>query len=377
MVIDRRSTLGVLAAGAAGYILPALARSSGKVGAGRSWYLSARLDADHRNRVSAFSAEGVRILDLPLPGRGHSFAVSPTGCEVVHFARRPGRFAWVLNLACGAAIRSLATPAERHFYGHGVFSRDGRFLYATENDFHRARGMIGVYDVKQNYRRIGEFPSYGVGPHEIGLLSDGHTLVVANGGIATQPDLPRVKLNLPTMEPSLCHIHRLDGQLIQVFSLDRELHQLSIRHLAVNPDDAVAIAMQYEGPAGKLVPLAGVQSHGEDIRLLQAPPETLRAMKNYCGSICFDTGGWMIAVSAPRGGIVVFWDGRTGHCLGSVVVPDVCGIAAGRRQHEILVSSGQGEVVAIDTRSRRTQPFAVRGFGPSRWDNHLVRARES
>ena len=36
----------------------------------------------------------------------------------------------------------------RHFFGHGVFSPDGKLLYATENDFEAARGVIGVYDVR-------------------------------------------------------------------------------------------------------------------------------------------------------------------------------------------------------------------------------------
>ena len=81
------------------------------------------------------------------------------------------------------------------------------------------------------------------------LLSDGETLVVANGGLATHPDLNRAKRNLPTMAPSLCTIDRRDGALLQELRLDPALHQLSIRHLAVGPADTVALAMQYEGAA--------------------------------------------------------------------------------------------------------------------------------
>ena len=37
-------------------------------------------------------------------------------------------------------------------------------------------------------------------------MSDGRTIAVANGGIATHPDFDRVKLNLATMEPSLVRL---------------------------------------------------------------------------------------------------------------------------------------------------------------------------
>ena len=212
MAIDRRRALRLLAGGLAGPLLPA---SVGARATARDTplYLSARAEAGGGFRVSGFAADGASLFDLPLPGRGHSFAVRPGGREAVQFARRPGGFALVLDLARGAIARPVKAPPDRHFYGHGVFSRDGRLLYATESDFENERGVIGIYDAERGYKRQGELPSHGIGPHEIALLSDGETLVVANGGIATHPDLPRVKLNLPTMAPSLCFVDRGSGAL--------------------------------------------------------------------------------------------------------------------------------------------------------------------
>ena len=371
MGIERRDALRLLAGGFVGACVP---WPLGAEAAGRSvpLYLSARADSAGGYRVSGFAADGASSFDLPLPGRGHSFAVRPGGHEAVHVARRPGRFALVLDLADGTVARVLETPAGRHFYGHGAFSRDGRLLYATENDFEGACGVIGVYDAARGYRRVGELPSHGIGPHEIAMLSDGETLVVANGGIATHPDLPRVKLNLPTMEPSLCHIDRQSGTLIRELKLDPALHRLSIRHLAVGAADTVAVAMQYEGPAGDRVPLVGVQPSGGGLHLLQGPRAVLRAMKNYCGSVCFDPSGRIIAVSAPRGGLVTIWDADAGRHLSSTPVEDGCGVAPGARPGEFLASSGRGGVVVIDARSGAARPLALHGLETARWDNHLV-----
>ncbi len=119
----------------------------------------------------------------------------------------------------------FTTPANRHFYGHGVFSRDGRLLYATEHDNETRAGLIGVYNATGGYKRIGEMPTYGIGPHEVILLSDGKTLAVANGGIETHIETGREKLNLSSMQPSLAFIDSTNGRLISQHKQSAELAQ--------------------------------------------------------------------------------------------------------------------------------------------------------
>ena len=290
MAIDRRAALGLLAGGLAAPLLP---RSLRAARAGPLW-LSARARGDGGHSVSGFRRSGAPVFDLALPGRGHSFAVSPDGRAAVHFARRPGEFALAIDLARGTVLDRFAPPDNRRFQGHGAFGPDGRLLYASENDFAAARGAIGIYDAAEGYARLGELPSHGIGPHEIVLLPDGNTLAVANGGIATHPDMPRVKLNLPDMAPSLAYVDRRDGALLGKYRLDAALNRLGIRHLAVGRNGAVAVAMQYQGPRGDLVPLVALHRNG-DLQFLNAPEATLRAMRQYCGSVAFDAGGRIAA----------------------------------------------------------------------------------
>ena len=375
MAIERRAALRLLAGGVVGSLLPLPLDAEATEGAEAvdRLYLSARADATGGYRVSSFSANGARCLDLPLPGRGHSFAVRPGGHEAVHFARRPGRFALVLDLARGTVGHTVETPGGRHFYGHGVFSRDGRRLYATENDFGGERGVVGVYDAVNDYRRIGELKSHGIGPHDIRLLSDGETLVVANGGIATRPDLPRIKLNLPTMAPSLCLVDRRAGTLLQERRLDPALHQLSIRHLAVGPEDTVAVAMQYEGPAGDLVPLVAVWRGVEGLRLLpwtgrrHARDEALLRQR----LLRPERADHRRLGPARRHRDLLGRRQRAATCR-----PPGSRMAAAshrvKRPAEFLASSGQGGVVVIDARSGTTRPLAIDGLKTARWDNHLV-----
>src|SRR3569833_297573 len=97
---------------------------------------------------------GELITNVDLPVRGHDVTYSATAGRAVVFARRPGTFAVVFDPDGKAAPVTIASPAGRHFFGHGAFSPDGKLLYATENDFERGKGVIGIYDVAGCYKLI-------------------------------------------------------------------------------------------------------------------------------------------------------------------------------------------------------------------------------
>ncbi len=367
-VIDRRGVLRLLAAG-----LAAPVETRAAAGAAGDVYLSAAATAPGRYRLRAFSVTGEVLFDHALPARGHAFAVSPDNRRAVHFARRPGEFALALDPGRGLVMHWFAPPADRRFQGHGVFSADGRLLYATENDFAAGRGAVGIYDARSGFDRLGELSSHGIGPHDIRLLPDGRTLAVANGGIHTHPDYPRAKLNLPAMEPSLCFVDSQTGDLQQRLDLAGDLRFLGIRHLAVSEGGQVAVAMQYEGPAGDRVPLVALCRSASSLLLLEAPAPVLAAMKHHCGDVCFDRAGVRFAVSAPRGNLVTLWDGMEGKFLHSVCLRDGCGLAPGTRDGEFLASGGEGGVFMLDRHTRQEFPT---GFPePCHWDNHLAAAR--
>lgn len=335
---------------------------------------------NNRYHVTGFSKYGLLKFHLPLPVRGHSFAMNPQKHIAVQISRRPGRYACEIDLVNGAISSEFSTPDDRHFYGHGVFSSDGRLLYTTENNFDKEIGVIGVYDSENNYKRVGEMNSYGIGPHEIKLLWNRDILVVANGGILTHPDLPRVKLNIPTMSPSLCYIDRHSGQLLRKVQLEESIQQLSIRHIDVNKNNMVAVAGQYEGPAGDLVPLVALHQINGDrlsqeesrMQWLKGPKSIFRSMKHYCGSVSFDTSGEIIAVSAPRGNLITFWSARNGHYLSTVEINDSSGVASTSTAGEFFASTGRGELFIVGAYSNKARRMNATHFKPDHWDNHLM-----
>ena len=229
----------------------------------------------------------------------------------------------------------FASRSDRHFFGHGVFSADGRLLYTTEFDYPNAQGIIGVRDATGSYKQIGEFSAHGMEPHDVAMLADGRTMVIANGGIRTHPDSGADELNLPTMQPSLLYVDVTTGGLLEEHKLDVELHQLSIRHLALAQGDTVVFGCQYRGPEQEHPPLVGFHRRGENPVLAAAPGATQSTLKNYVGSVTADAGGSIVAASAPKGGLITYWDVSSTRFLGTCELIDGCGVAPTRHRSEL------------------------------------------
>ncbi len=366
MEIDRRS---FCKAGIASFGVFATKAASGQAMAAASLpddlsvFAAARKEANGTFSAALFSLQG-DLAAVPLPGRGHDVAVHPLTKEVVVFARRPGRFAVCFSHHKNKTPLTFFAQPQRHFYGHGVFSKDGRLLFTSENDYEKGVGVIGVRDATDRYNWIGEFPSHGMGPHDLALLSDGTSLVVANGGLETHPDMGRTILNLAEMTPSLVYIDCRTGDLLEKCQPSPALRQLSIRHLTVSVHDRVVFGCQYKGPKGDRPTLMGMHDRGGELRFLQTPQEVRRQLNNYIGSVCADASGEVIAASAPRGNLIGFWRASDGGFLGSQAVRDGCGLARAQQKKEFLITSGHGHVY---------MGGKERSFDQMAWDNHAVR----
>lgn len=373
MALSRRRFLALTALPIAPWVSAAL----GSVGATQApadpapRLLSARGDGAGGYRVSALDSAGRLVLDQPLPGRGHGLALRPDGRQAVCLARRPGDFLLTLDMAGGTSNALHRTPADRHCFGHAVFSPDGHRLYTTENASDSGEGCIGVWDTADGYRRLGELPSHGIDPHEVLLAPGGEALIVANGGILTRPETGRAKLNLETMQPSLVYLDRRNGELLTAHRLAPQWHQLSIRHLALGRDGIVCCALQYEGPAADRPPLVAFQRPGLGLELAAAPADIQAAMRNYCGSVAADPSGAWFAVSSPRGNLVTFW-GSDGRFQGSTQVTDGCGVAPGDAPGTFFISSGTGTLHRHECMTGATARLPGPPNEGIAWDNHLT-----
>ncbi len=370
--LDRRALLRTLFGAATlsgGSLLLGTGLSGCAQSPARKPLLSAARDVDGRHSIRIFAFDHAEELRLPLPARAHELVAHPHRPEAICVARRPGLSLERFDLIEGTRLGRIEVPPTRRFYGHGAFSADGARFYTSENDFASGRGKIGVFDTHANYRRIGEFDSYGIGPHQLKLMPDGATLVVANGGIRTHPDSGRDKLNLDSMQPNLCYIDRHSGALLEQQQFSH--HHLSIRHLDVGASGTVAVGMQYQGNDGALFPLVACHRRGTALAACSAEDSAWRQLNGYIASVLLLEEADTLVVSSPRGGQLYFWDLGQRRLCTTLAMADCAGLAR-LDQNLLVASSGRGELRLLRVQQGSVEELGRRLHPATQWDNHLT-----
>jgi hypothetical protein len=341
MAIDRRSFLAQL--GALALVPAAQAAPAGP-------FLAARGNAGGAYFISRFDERGQIGYDTRLPGRGHGVAISSDGRLAVAVARRPGGFLLTFDATTGAVRQTVKAPKGAVFCGHAAFSTDDRLLYATETQEEHGSGQIGVFDVRDRFRRVAAWPTHGDDPHELLVFDD--ALVVANGGFG--PD------GSGAIDPSLVRLDLRNGRLLAQVKPPEELRAVSLRHLA-RLGRGMFVAGQYAGPARDRPPLVA-RWDGGALDFIDLPRADLDRLGNYCGSIAANAAGTCLCVASPHGGRAVIFD-ADGRVMQRVSIADVCGVA--QLGPGFVLTGGRGDVAATET-------GAVARVEDARWDNHVT-----
>lgn len=361
---SRRQLLKAALAGSAALSLSGCSLLPRKSGFNPEHYSAAVGKPDGTFGVSAFDLKGAPLWVSPVKTRCHSGCSRPVGNQLVFFERRPGWSFYVLDTRTGSRLHHIEAAPGEHFVGHGVFSPDGRWLYATASRYEPGEGIVAVFDAEQNYQRVNTFELAGIGPHQITLHPDGETLAVALGGILTHPDYDRLKLNLDTMAPALILMNRRSGKIIG--RLNPSHHQQSLRHLDIHPSGKVYVAYQHQGPRHESPALL---ARLDDNRLqeIRFDEETQAALANYIASVIAHPENDLVAAASPVGGTAVIFQGSTGKLLAKASIPDCSGVQA-LAGGDFLISSGQGKLVQLGA----NQPAQEIAQLPLYWDHHLV-----
>ena len=305
--------------------------------------------------------------------RGHGAVQHPLRPDsVLMVSRQPGTECVEVNLLSGEVTARFACQPGRHLHGHACFSADGRQLFTTESDFVSGLGKIVVRDAS-TYQWLGEFDSHGIGPHELKMMPDGKTLVVANGGLRTHPDSGRKILNLDTMRSSLSYLRASDGALLDEQTLTET--KASIRHLDIAADGTVAVATQVQRAAmadNHIVAPGAVHYPGKTLQPLPAPVPLLSQFNDYMGSVAVHNGERIAGFSSPRGNLVAFWHLDRHELLGYHAFHDVCGLTVSHDQRYFVLSNSAGQLRRINARTLQEQPDLRLQISAMHWDNHMI-----
>ncbi|QRV23765.1 DUF1513 domain-containing protein [Marinomonas foliarum] len=336
--------------------------------ANTKFYASAYSLNKQEHYFGLFNDTGNLSWATKLGARAHAPVVHPTQSIIGIVARRPGFFMEFFDVSTHQKVLHITPSKEHHFYGHALFSKDGKHLITQENHYPSGQGKVFIRQWPSG-DIIQSFSSNGVGPHESVLLGD-NTLVIANGGLMTHPDEDRKILNLDTMQPNVTYLNLDNGKVLNQSKNSNDLHQLSIRHLDVNQQGTVALGFQYQGEIWDQVPLVALsQLDQSTLEYLPIPEEVRIRFKQYCGSVCFDASGEILAISTPKGGLVAYWHVNSKTFLGIDNCRDVCGLSTTNNAHEFLLTSGTGAILKSNPVQNSTT--LIKKHTSLHWDNHL------
>ena len=248
-----------------------------------------------------------------------------------------------------------------------MYSKTSNLLFLTENNYNYddyRSGSIGIYDPFRDFRRVGEYETYGIGPHEIKIAKNGK-LIIANGGILTNPDFPRVRLNLSDINSNLSVICQTNGKLQKQFKLSKEYKDFSIRHIDTQENNILAGCQIYNKSKNKSLSTV-FKCNKENLTFFKFPNKHQK-FDSYVGSIRVLSDKNLVYASFPRSGYVLAWNINTYKLTSTHRKFDVCGLAQIPRHELMLASSGQGNIQNLSGYKKNL--FINNKY---QFDNHLL-----
>lgn len=372
--LSRRRFLATAASAAAAPLLwsPLTAQAAQNTSGSEAWVSAQGTDAGHFAMSWISPASGSTASALS-GFRGHGAAQHPQKPNrMLMFSRSPGTQGVEVDLLSGEITRRFSSLPGHHMHGHGCFSADGSVLFTSESDYRDGTGKLILRD-SHNYHIIGEYLTHGVGPHDLQLMPDRKTLVIANGGLRTRPESGAEVLNLDDMHSSLTYLDAASGRLLSQHTLAES--KASIRHLDVAPDGTVAVATQLQRKGmsdNHLVALGAVHRPGEELRVLTAPGTLMQRFNDYMGSVVINNHERLAGFTSPRGNIAAFWHIDSGELAGYYAFYDVCGLTTSQDERWFVLSNSAGEVRQLNARTLKEDKTLRREYAGMHWDNHMV-----
>ncbi len=281
-----------------------------------------------------FLPHGV-IFDPVDPSRALVFEkIGPGACEI--------------NLHTGAVNRLISPVHGQLFYGHGVFSTDGKVFYTTET---RIADQVGVMVIRDSRTTevIGEFPTYGENPHECHLVDQGQTLLVTNGGGAIGTE----------KRANISSIDIASRKLIRKWVVPND--EWNAGHVAPYGDRTESGLVVVSAPRRGLSDqrLGGISVLGDDgkLKAVGGPEEILKKLQGEALSVCIHHERGIFGVTHPLGNLLTFWSLADHRFKAALPMERPRGLTLNRKRSAFLVSFGtRASLAEIDPATLAISP---------------------
>lgn len=143
----------------------------------KGWFLVGN-QVNNTSSLSVTSMSGEQFL-IPAPCLGHEITVNPTLSNQVFATEKSGPTAYMADISKNTLIREVTLKENSVFYGHGIFSGDGKYLYATVMNYDDNAGYISMRD-SSTLQEVKRLASFGSHPHQLRWVKKDKVIAVAN-----------------------------------------------------------------------------------------------------------------------------------------------------------------------------------------------------
>jgi len=257
---------------------------------------------------------------MPLDFLAHGVSLHPRDPTRAAVFEKKGPGACVVDVRERAVLRPLTTARSRRFYGHGAWSPDGAFLYATESRVDRNFAGVLVVRDGATLAELGALDTHGASPHDCRLLDGGKVMAVTHGGGGVHER---------GAAPSVAFIELASRKLLDRVTLSGP--RVNAGHLDLGPrGEMVVVSAPRDGLPTPEKQLGGVSIRrpGEPVaRTLTEPHAVVSRMLGEALSVALHAETGVALATHPLGDCVSAWRVEDGASLGTLELRGPRGVA--------------------------------------------------
>ncbi len=136
------------------------------------------ISADADGFACTLDLETKEIKKFPIPIFAHSFCQHPTERSHALGVAKWTPSAVFVDLKAGRLIQAIRAPDSFRFFGHAIFSPDGKYAFLTADSATKETGAICVYETA-SWKMEGLIPTKCRGPHEL-INSHNREIIIAS-----------------------------------------------------------------------------------------------------------------------------------------------------------------------------------------------------
>lgn len=119
------------------------------------------------------------IFYLAAPGKVHEITKNPARPTQCFASTKWGLEACLIDVEKKTMIKEIKSSSSDSFYGHSVYSGDGKFLYVSMSSEYSGQGYVSVRD-SETLNEVRRLSTNGQMPHQIKWVESDKTLAVIN-----------------------------------------------------------------------------------------------------------------------------------------------------------------------------------------------------